>query len=748
MASHQLAKREAALWSLLLLFVLRVLGQLMVAMGRAPFLPPMEEWFSGVVPYPALLISQVLIILVYAKVCIDFTRRRGYFVVPHEWLGFGLLGFGSVYLGVMVIRYGIRMTLYPEERWMGGSIPIFFHWALASFLLIVGQYHWARTHEMARQRRCRPGARRWLRRAGGLAVVAGLGVCLLGWVAYQLAPSALAHHLGFRPPAYAVRVERGVTMITSDGVALVSNIYHPQRVRRTPTILVRIPLLRDIKYRLFGDVVARMWAERGYTAVIQATRGRYPSGGRYEPFRHERQDGIETLAWLAGQPWFDGRLGMWGGSYFSYTQWVLADQEVPGPSALMVQICSTDWHRMFYPGGAFSLASALYWAVWSSNNLPEPPSPEALQPGFDGFPLIEADDRLGRDIEFFNDWATHAARDSYWASVDGERRPESLIAPVLIMAGWYDPFLPGAIDDFLRIHRGGKPSVAAASRLIIGPWAHARTVALPGNVPLRHYRLESLAPSLPWFDRHLHSSGGVVVEETPIRIYVTGVNRWRDEHEWPLTRTQYVPYYLRSGGKANSAHGDGALTLHPASSAEPADTFVYDPQRPVSSLGGAMFGPLGGVALQNAVEARPDVLVYTTPPLAADLEVTGPIVAFLFVATTAPATDFTAKLVDVHPDGSAYNVSEGILRQSYRGVAQPTGIQIDLWPTSSVFLKGHRIRLEISSSNYPRFDRHPNTDGQIATERNPVIATQGIHHGPETPSHLLLPVIPRDESTR
>lgn len=708
----------------------------------------MEEWYSGTISYPWLLLSQIVITLLYSKVCFDFARGYGFFVAPRRGLGVGLLAFGSIYLLVVVIRYVIRMSLYPHERWIGGSIPIFFHWVLASFLLAVGQYHWARTREAAQQRRIHSGMRRWLRRASWLAAATSLVIGLLGWVAYQLAPSALAHHLGFRPPEYAVRTERGVQMMTSDGVALASNVYHPQRVRKTPTILVRIPLLWDIKNRLFGDVVARMWAERGYTVVLQATRGRYPSGGRYEPFRHERRDGIETLTWLAGQPWFNGRLGMWGGSYFGYTQWVLADQVDPGPSALMVQICSTDWHRMFYPGGAFSLASALYWAVWSGNNLPEPPSPESLQPGFDGFPLIEADDRLGRDYDFFNDWVTHAARDSYWAEVDGARRPESLVAPVLIMAGWYDPFLPGAIADFLRIRQGSHSSVAAASRLMIGPWAHARTVVLPGDVPLRNYRFESLAPSVPWFDRHLRSSGGAVHEDAPIRIYVNGVNRWRDEQEWPLARTRYVPYYLHSGGKANSVRGDGMLALNFPSSSEQDDTFVYDPRRPVPSSGGAMFGPRGGIALQDAIEERLDVLVYTTPPLDADLEVTGPVTASLFVATTAPATDFTAKLVDVHPSGSAYNISEGILRRGYRGVAQPAEIQIDLWPTSIVFLKGHRIRLEVSSSNYPRFDRHPNTDGQIATEQHPIAATQNLHHGLETPSHLLLPVIPHDEPTR
>jgi putative CocE/NonD family hydrolase len=740
MITENLRMRALALWGLLGLFVLRVLGQLLVALGQAPFLPPMEEWCSGALSYPVLLCSQLLIMLIYGKVCLDFTRGRGFFVIPRRRLGSSLLTFGALYLAVMVIRYVIRMSLYPPERWTGGSIPIFFHWTLASFLLVVGQYHWVRARRSATVI-ARSQAQRWFRWVGLIGGTAVLGLGVLAWIGYQLAPSMLARHLGFRWPEYAVRTERGARMMTSDGVALVSDVYHPQRLTKTPTILIRIPLLNDVTVRVSAEVVCRLWAERGYTVILQATRGRHPSGGTYVPFRDERQDGIETLRWLAQQPWWNGRLGMWGGSYFGYTQWVLADQHNPGPSALFVQICSTDWHSMFYPGGAFSLASALYWAVWSGNNLPEPPPPEFLQAGFDGVPLIEADNRLGRDFNFFNEWVTHAARDSYWAAVDGERRPESLVAPVLIMGGWYDPFLPGAIADFLRIRHGANLAVAAESRLIIGPWAHARPVTLPRGPKSRNYRLDSIEPSLPWFDRHLRLGGTVAQHEAPIRIFVTGINRWREEHEWPLARTRYVPYYLQSGGMANSVRGDGTIAPTPPA-LEAVDTYVYDPREPVLSAGGAMFGPSGGIALQNTLEERSDILVYSTPVLEHDLEVTGPVQLILYVSTTAPHTDFTGKLVDVHPDGSAYNVCEGILRQSYQGREQPAEIRIDLWPTSIVFLNGHRVRLEVSSSSYPRFDRNPNTGGEIATERRLAPATQTIHYGPTTPSRVVLPIIP------
>ena len=353
------------------------------------------------------------------------------------------------------------------------------------------------------------------------------------------------------------------------------------------------------------------------------------------------------------------------------------------------------------------------------------------------------------EIPFFNDWVNHPERDEYWAEVDGKERARNLKAPVFLMAGWFDPFLPTQINDFVRIRREAPPDVASATRLIIGPWAHAHTVTPPRGITPKHYRLESLVPSVAWFDQHLVSSETSVQESAPIRIYVMGENAWRDEHEWPLGRTRYTPYYLRSGGKANSLSGDGVLTLDSPTSQEPSDTYIYDPQDPVSTAGGAMIGPRAGIALQNTVERRPDVLVYTTPPLEEDIEVTGPIRLVLYASTTATHTDFTGKLVDVYPDGSAYNISEGILRRRYRDrhddvqAGRPTNIQIHLWPTSIVFRKGHRIRLEVSSSNYPRFDRNPNTGRSIARETDPVVATQRIHHGHETPSRLILPVIPR-----
>lgn len=740
--NSELRRYTLALWALFALFVLRVAGQLLIAVGFGDFLPPWEEWFSGLVPYPQLLGSQIVIIILFTKICMDFTRGRGFFVVPRRGMGVSLLAFGSVYLAVMVIRYVIRMALYPPERWTGGSIPIFFHWVLASFVLVLGTYHWRSAP--------RPGLHhariRIVQRLAGFGVVLGISL----WVAYQLAPTILAAVLGARPAEYAVRIERGVATPMRDGVTLVSDIYHPVRVVLTPTILVRIPFSKTIVNSLFATVVGRFWAERGYTVVIQGTRGRYESGGRHYPLREEREDGLDTLEWLRQQPWFDRRLGMWGGSAFGYTQWAIADQ-LPAPpagrSALMVQISSTDFRGMFYPGAAFSLSSALFWSVRSRGAEDEWPDPDALQRGFDGFPLIDADNRAAGNVGFFDDWVKHPTRDAYWQAIDGEDRPATLQAPVMLMAGWFDPFLPGQLADFVRVRRDARPDVAAATRLIVGPWAHAETVSLPGGIRNRNYRLESLAPSLPWFDRHLRPPQRVVAE-APVRLYVMGANIWRDEQEWPLARARETSWYLRSGGRANSASGDGRLTTEAPTEDDTPDTFVADPRNPVPTRGGAVIGYGAGVLPQNDVEARDDVLVYTTPVLTEDVEVTGPVSAIVYVTTSAPSADFTAKLVDVHADGIAYNVSDGIIRQAYRpsvhpAAAEPTRIEITLWPTSNVFRRGHRIRLEISGSNFPRFDRNPQTSDPIATAMAPAIATHAVHHGATTPSHIVLPVVPR-----
>lgn len=549
-------------------------------------------------------------------------------------------------------------------------------------------------------------------------------------------------HDGIRPEQYAVDVERDQVMTASDGVKLVADVYRPRTNERVPTILVRIPFTSTFFNRLRADGVAYFWASRGYNVVIQGSRGRYKSGGDYYPLKNERNDGVETLKWLAAQPWFDGRLGMWGSSAFGYTEWVLADQSDPGPRALDVQIASTDFHGMFYPGGAFSLESALFWAARSHGKEDVDPDLNDLEKGYAGFPLIKADDRAVGDVPFFDDWVRHPEKDGYWQSIDGVDRARTSRAPVLLMAGWYDPFLPTELADYAALKESANPRVAHETRLVIGPWSQADTVTPPGGYYPGDYRKAVLAPSIAWFDAEL--SGKSKNTFAPVRIYVQGDNVWRDEQEWPLARARPTPFYLSSAGDAGGTSHAGRLVAAPPWGSQPADSYTYDPRNPTPSRGGAMLGPRAGIMQQNTVEARKDVLVYTSDRLPADLEVTGPVSAVLYVATTATNTDFTAKLVDVWPDGKAFNVTDGIRRREYKRSGAPRAeISIDLWPTSMVFKKGHSIRLEVSSSDYPRFDRNPNTGGDIATETMPMKAVQTVFHGKDMLSRIILPIVPR-----
>ena len=486
-----------------------------------------------------------------------------------------------------------------------------------------------------------------------------------------------------------------------------------------------------------------MWAEHGYSVVIQGTRGRGESGGKYQPLLHEREDGLDTLEWLSRQPWYDGRLWMWGGAYFGYTQWVLADRLDAGHTALLIQEASTDFYSTFYPGGAFALESALYWALRSHGDTDHVVTEDQLRRGADGLPTLEADNRALLNVDFFDEWASHSERDDFWHSIDGESRASRLQSPLLLMGGWYDPFLPTLLRDYEQIKKSARPEVAASCRLVIAPWIHADTVRFRDRPLVHNFRFESLAPSLPWFDRHLKGSGA---EPLPaVKIFVLGINEWRSENEWPLARADYMSLFLHSGGGANTASGDGCLSWD-VPGAQRSDRYTYDPMDPVPSAGGAMLGFRAGIALQNEIEKRPDVLVYSTEPLAEDLEVTGPIQLVLYATSDAPSTDFTGKLVDVHPDGSAFNVSSGIKRLEFdspepEAPVPAVEIKIALWPTSMVFLRGHRIRLEVSSSNYPRFDRNPNTGGFIPGERRTVRARQRVFHTAEYPSRIILPLI-------
>ena len=533
-----------------------------------------------------------------------------------------------------------------------------------------------------------------------------------------------------RPARYSVATSRGHDLLLDDGVTLSADLHRPRGLDRAPTILVRVPFTDTAFNRLRSDAIGRFWAARGYNVVVQGTRGRYRSGGAFEPLVHERDDGLATLAWLHAQDWHDGRLAMWGGSAFGHTQWAIIDQTDVAPDAYFIQIASSRFREMFHPGGAFALESALYWTLNSHGARDRPVDYKDLDRGALVLPVLEADDAtLVADVPFFDAWASEAADGDYWRRANGGGDAGAASAPVLLLGGWYDPFLPSMLADWEKLQTA--PG-ASESRLMIGPFAHATTIEWPGARIDEPYRQASIAPALAWFDQQLGIGGDENVLPR-VRIFVLGENIWRDEEAWPLARTVYTRLYLGP-----------ERTLAPAAQSDPmgSEDYAYDPANPVPTAGGAMLGARGGVALQAQVGARADVISYLTDPLPAPLEITGPLRTVLTVSTDATSTDFTAKLILVQPSGVSINLADGIVRRAYSPGVRAE-IEIDMGAISVLAPAGAHLRLDISSSNFPRFDRNPNTGESSLTATRFRPARQQVWRGEGLRSYLVLPVIPR-----
>ncbi len=541
-----------------------------------------------------------------------------------------------------------------------------------------------------------------------------------------------------------------------DGVRLSTDIYRPAKPGKYPVLLVR-----DTYDNGSWDkhiAVGYKWAERGYVFIHQNVRGRYDSeGGTHYPYRHEAEDGYDTQLWAAKQPWSNSKIGMLGGSYLASVQWLSAPLRAPSLAALAPRMTPYNYYQdVAYTGGAFQLSSRIGWATLISgrtNQIRHYDWDKKLW----HLPLKTLDKAIGHSLPHFQDWLAHPSHDAYWQKFNVEAQAHDIDVPALNIAGWYDVFLRGNLTSFADMKQKARSMKARQSqKLIIGPWPHtANPKSKLGELDFGAAAAIDFDPlHQQWFDHWLKGEENGVMMEAPVRLFVMGENRWRDEQEWPLARTQYTKYYFHSDGQANSLHGDGLLSREVPSGQEKADQFLYDPDNPVPTHGGnLMFKTTpAGPYDQSNIETRQDVLVYTTPPLTEDVEVTGPVKVTLYAASTATDTDFTAKLVDVHPDGKAYNLADGIIRARYMNsfeeaeLLEPGKVYeytIDLWATSNLFKKGHRIRLDISSSNFPRFDRNPNTGHAFAQDAERQVARQTVHHSSAYPSHVVLPLIPR-----
>jgi uncharacterized protein len=526
----------------------------------------------------------------------------------------------------------------------------------------------------------------------------------------------------------------------SDGVKLATDIYFPLPLVESPVILIRTV------YGKYGEqATARLFSRSGYVVVVQDVRGRGRSGGSFYPFLHDGADGRDTIAWIGQRKWFNGRLGTLGESFLGIAEWL----EAPGQDigALCAILATPDLAKVMYRGGQLNLLTVFNWAMLLGDgnrmNMRAMFGLDDLAAHLTTLPLDEADDLAWRNVTYFDDSLDAPEIFETIASIDVTKSFGSITTPLLSIAGWYDIFLGPQLLDFQRMLTQGGGN-AASSLLIVGPWGHGGSG--DGSIVFDNASMSDVAGSaavMAWYDYWLRDRGSI--DAMPkVLIYVMGDNVWRSEEQWPLARAVATPYYL---------HARGTLSADEPQAGEPPDTYTYDPLDPAPTRGGSNLLTNVGPYDQQPVESRADVLCFSTAKLAGDVEVTGPVSAVLYAATDAADTDFTVKLVDVYPDGRAINIQDGIARALYRdnNPLQPTPLtpgaveryDIDLWATSIVFKAGHRIRIEVSSSNFPRYNRNLNTGLPVPDAALTVSAHQTIYHTSLYPSHILLPVIPR-----
>ncbi|MGB2627583.1 MAG: CocE/NonD family hydrolase [Candidatus Acidiferrum sp.] len=569
--------------------------------------------------------------------------------------------------------------------------------------------------------------------------------------------------------SYDVIARDGVPMKTRDGVTLYSDIYRPRADGKFPVILMRTPYDKSVSWAV---APAYQIASHGYVVIVQDVRGRYTSEGEWYPFRHESEDGYDAVEWAAALPFASGKVGMTGGSYVGATQMLAAIAHPPHLAGICPVVTASNYHDGWtYQGGALEQWFDQNWTTQLATNtlsrliekdtnalLGASTLPLTHYPAFNYAALPAGVDSTAQLAPYYLDWLAHPNYDAYWKQWSIEEHFSDIQVPALHIGGWYDIFLTGTLRNYIGIKtRGGTESARKGQRLLVQIGGHAGFGRHIGDVEFgdEAVKFPSTEVLLAWYDYLFKGVQNEFADAgNPVHVFVMGENTYRQESDWPPPQTKSTRYFLHSGGSANSLRGDGGLSLTPPKK-ETTDNFTYDPANPVPTIGGSLccdaehYEP--GPRDQRAAENRNDVLVYSTKPLAEDLEVIGPVTLELWARSSSVDTDFTAKLVDVSPEGFSMNLTDGILRMRYRDSQekpelmnpnQVYKISVDLWATSNVFKKGHILRLEVSSSNFPRFDRNLNTGADQATSREFVSATNTILHDAEHPSALSVPVIP------
>jgi predicted acyl esterase len=591
-------------------------------------------------------------------------------------------------------------------------------------------------------------------------------------------------------PKYKVRVERSVMIPMRDGVRLSTDLYFPVGAgEKLPVIVIRTPYNKERFYKTewFGSY---FFAEQGFVVAVQDCRGKFESEGDYLYIVADTDDGYDMVTWAATQPWSNGNVGRYGCSYLGENQMVQVRVKnshlkciVPQAGAALGSAGGRYRYIALLNGGTIELASAVAWChLYGSKYFFRPPPGMSrelflrVDPFFDPaprvpdvdfpalmktLPIVDILKKAGSPPTDYEDFVSHEPGDPWWEQFGHITDSDRFDVPALHINSWYDMGVADTLYNFNLMKRNAESDLCRDNQfVIISPTTHCRSEGVSestviGERNLGDAQFDYWGTYIRWFDYWLRGADNEITEMPKVQIFVMGKNEWRDENDWPLARTRYMKYYFHSDGYANSRFGTGTLSTDMPSQ-EPPDRYVYDPKTPVPTLGGAICMACTGNTVpdgafdQAEIETRHDVLVYSTPPLKQGVEVTGLLKMVLYVASSAKDTDFTGKLVDVYPDGRAFIIQEGILRARYReGFTKkvwmkPGGIyklDVDLHATSNYFKPGHRIRVEVSSSNFPRFDRNLNTGGNNFDETEWVIAENTIHHSKKYPSHIILPVI-------
>jgi len=570
-----------------------------------------------------------------------------------------------------------------------------------------------------------------------IAVVPIAAILLLDVQAGEMGPSR-------SEPIYRVKHETKIPVPMRDGVKLAAEVFRPDAPGKFPVLMLH-------RYFREGADRGEFFAPRGYAVALIDCRGRYDSEGTWVPYVNDPQDGYDAQQWLGRQPWSNGRIGTFGQSYNGFTQVMAAPLASPYLKCMVPQENQQSNFGHLYNDGVMQLNVIFEFGLHTKQGSQTQQIFPIDHAHYRRLPLLAAVDDFPQ-VQHVKDWFHHARYDDYWKSYGIKEKYGRIQAPALFMTGWYDNLCHEGWRNFVGFRtQGGSEAARRGTKIVVGPWTHGGTFALP----------DFLGVKLRWYDYWLKDIPNGVDRDAPIRLYVMGAERWRDEREWPLARTRFTPFYLASRGRANSVRGDGRLvpvgwdqqSAVPPNREGAPDRFTYDPENPVYTLGGQIstHADIWGPKDRRVRQERDDVLVYTTEPLEKDLEATGPVEVKLFVASSAVDTDFTATLTDVHPDGRAIHVCEGIRGVTFRdSLEHPTLIEpgkiyplsISLWETSMVFKAGHRIRLEVSSSNFPRYVRNQNTGLPLGSSAEMRKAQQTVYHDAEHPSRLILPVIP------